>query len=157
VIAGLILVDRLRSVVGAAGLPDDPGDQLRRDRSAPRRELHNRALARCTCGGWLTRTQYQYTLTSSDQAMLNHWAPILEQRLRGSTSPAPPACRCPLSTVASFVNKVSPLTINHQGVFPSVTLSFNLAPGVALGDAVEQIDKVPPRAQHAVHRARCFS
>jgi len=48
----------------------------------------------------------------------------------------------PLSTVASFVNKVSPLTINHQGVFPSVTLSFNLAPGVALGDAVEQIDKV---------------
>jgi multidrug efflux pump subunit AcrB len=48
----------------------------------------------------------------------------------------------PLSTVASFINKVSPLTINHQGVFPSVTLSFNLAPGVSLGDAVEQIDKV---------------
>ena len=48
----------------------------------------------------------------------------------------------PLSTVASFVNKVAPLTINHQGVFPAVTLSFNLAPGAALSEAVEQIDKV---------------
>jgi multidrug efflux pump subunit AcrB len=48
----------------------------------------------------------------------------------------------PLSTVASFVNKVSPLTINHQGVFPAVTLSFNLAPGMALSQAVEQIDEI---------------
>src|SRR4029077_4295565 len=35
-----------------------------------------------------------------------------------------------------------PLTINHQGVFPAVTLSFNLAPGAALSEAVEQIDRI---------------
>jgi hydrophobe/amphiphile efflux-1 (HAE1) family protein len=46
----------------------------------------------------------------------------------------------PLSTVTHFVNKVEPLTVNHSGVFPSVTLSFNLGPGVALSQAVEAID-----------------
>src|SRR4029077_12418704 len=45
----------------------------------------------------------------------------------------------PLSTVARFVNKIAPLTVSHQGQFPAVTLSFNLAPGVALGQAVEAI------------------
>jgi multidrug efflux pump subunit AcrB len=36
---------------------------------------------------------------------------------------------------------VAPLVINHQGQFPSVTISFNLAPGVALGQAVSAIEK----------------
>ncbi|MGA8614015.1 MAG: efflux RND transporter permease subunit, partial [Xanthobacteraceae bacterium] len=45
----------------------------------------------------------------------------------------------PLATVAHLVNQVQPLTVNHQGVFPSVTLSFNLAPGVALSQAVDAI------------------
>jgi hydrophobe/amphiphile efflux-1 (HAE1) family protein len=48
----------------------------------------------------------------------------------------------PLSAFAHFVNKVEPLTINHQGVFPSVTLSFNLAPGAALSQAVDAISAV---------------
>ena len=33
---------------------------------------------------------------------------------------------------------LAPITINHQGLFPSVTLSFNLAPGTSLGDAVDR-------------------
>jgi hydrophobe/amphiphile efflux-1 (HAE1) family protein len=45
----------------------------------------------------------------------------------------------PLSAVAHLVNTVEPLTVNHLGVFPSVTLSFNLAPGVALSEAVDAI------------------
>jgi hydrophobe/amphiphile efflux-1 (HAE1) family protein len=48
----------------------------------------------------------------------------------------------PLSAVAQFSTKVEPLTVNHQGQFPSVTLSFNLSPGVALGDAVDKIQKM---------------
>jgi hydrophobe/amphiphile efflux-1 (HAE1) family protein len=51
----------------------------------------------------------------------------------------------PLSAVASFTNKVEPLTINHQGVFSSVTLSFNLAPGVALSQAVDAITAIGPQ------------
>jgi hydrophobe/amphiphile efflux-1 (HAE1) family protein len=50
--------------------------------------------------------------------------------------------RVPLSAVASFSDKVEPLTVNHQGQFPAVTLSFNVAPGFALGQAVERIQAV---------------
>jgi multidrug efflux pump subunit AcrB len=45
----------------------------------------------------------------------------------------------PLSAVAHYSYTVEPQTLNHQGVFPAVTLSFNLAPGVALGQAVDAI------------------
>ena len=174
-----------------------------------------------TFGGRLSRTQYQYTLTSIDAAELNRWAPILDQRMRtlpmlqdnatdqqiaarhlaievdrdvasrlgislsaidqalydtfGERQVAtiyspltqykvllestehfekgPEALarlyvtgadgvQVPLSTVARFTERVAPLTINHQGQFPSVTLSFNLAPGSALSDAVEQVHRL---------------
>jgi multidrug efflux pump subunit AcrB len=45
----------------------------------------------------------------------------------------------PVSAVAHFTSTVEPLTINHQGVFPAVTLSFNLAPGASLSQAVSAI------------------
>ncbi|HEX9524171.1 MAG TPA: efflux RND transporter permease subunit, partial [Reyranella sp.] len=48
----------------------------------------------------------------------------------------------PISTVARFTNKTAPLTVNHQGQFPAVTVSFNLAPGVALGEAVQKIQQI---------------
>jgi multidrug efflux pump len=45
----------------------------------------------------------------------------------------------PLSAITSYAPATAPLSVNHQGQFPSVTVSFNLAPGVALGDATRQI------------------
>ncbi len=45
----------------------------------------------------------------------------------------------PLSTLVDSVVKVAPLVINHTGQFPSVTISFNLAPGTAIGQAVSAI------------------
>jgi hydrophobe/amphiphile efflux-1 (HAE1) family protein len=171
-----------------------------------------------TVGGRLSRTQYQYTLTDTNDAELNHWAPILESEMRklpelqdvasdqqnaaptmvidvdrdaayrlglsaslidqtlydafGQRQVAtiytatnqykvvlevqpqfqsdttalsklyvsgPNGAQVPLSAVAHLVPKVAPLSVSHQGVFPAVTLSFNLAPGVALGQAVESI------------------
>ena len=172
-------------------------------------------------GGRLSKTEFQYTLTSTDVAELNHWAPIIEQNmaklpeLQDVTSDqqiaAPhisididrdtasrlgvslalidqtlydafgqrqvatiytsstqykvvleilPSFRAdptalsriyvasntgtqvPLGTLARFTNKVAPLTVSHQGQFPAVTVSFNLAPGVALGEAVEKIKQM---------------
>jgi hydrophobe/amphiphile efflux-1 (HAE1) family protein len=172
-------------------------------------------------GGRLSKTQYQYTLTSTDSEELNHWAPILEEamgKLPGlqdvasdqqiasphiavdidrdtasrlglslsqidqtlydafgqrqvatiytsstqykvvlevlpefQTDPAALSriyvtgtggAQVPLGTVAKFTNKLAPLTINHQGQFPAVTISFNLAPGTALGQAVERIQQM---------------
>jgi multidrug efflux pump len=48
----------------------------------------------------------------------------------------------PLSAFAHFEPSTSALTINHQGIFPAITLSFNLAPGGSLGPAVEKIEGV---------------
>jgi multidrug efflux pump len=47
----------------------------------------------------------------------------------------------PLSAFCHFERGSAPLAINHQGQFPSVTISFNLAPGAALGDAAAAIEK----------------
>jgi len=172
-------------------------------------------------GGRLSRTQYQYTLTDTNQDELNHWAPILEagmQKLpelqdvasdqqaaaphvsiaidRDAASrlgisanlidqtlydafgqrqiatiytatnqykvilevepqfrtdpnalskiyiPAPSGAQVPLSSFAHFTSTVQPLSISHQGQFPAITLSFNLAPGHSLGQAVDAINQV---------------
>ena len=47
----------------------------------------------------------------------------------------------PLSAITRFEMKSSPLSVNHQGQFPVVTISFNLAPGASLGEATKAIDK----------------
>jgi hydrophobe/amphiphile efflux-1 (HAE1) family protein len=172
-------------------------------------------------GGRLSRTQYQYTLTDTDSAELNHWAPMVEaamhkapelqdvasdqqvaaphlaididrdaaSRMGISTSlidetlydafgerqiatmftstnqykvilevkpefqddrnalskiyvAGPNGVQVPLSSFARYTSKVEPLLLSHQGQFPAVTISFNLAPGVALGDAIERIQAV---------------
>ena len=51
----------------------------------------------------------------------------------------PGGVQLPLSTFAHFTSTVESLSVNHQGQFPAVTLSFNLAPGIALGQAVDKI------------------
>jgi multidrug efflux pump len=48
----------------------------------------------------------------------------------------------PLSSIAEFQTKTVPLTVNHQGQFPVVTVSFNLPPGESLGNAVKEIKAV---------------
>jgi HAE1 family hydrophobic/amphiphilic exporter-1 len=48
----------------------------------------------------------------------------------------------PLDAVANITLGVGPLTINHQGQLPSVTISFNLKPGVSLGNAVDAVNKL---------------
>jgi multidrug efflux pump subunit AcrB len=47
----------------------------------------------------------------------------------------------PLSAIAKRSPSITALSVNHQGQFPAVTMSFNLSPGVALGDAVTAIEK----------------
>jgi HAE1 family hydrophobic/amphiphilic exporter-1 len=48
----------------------------------------------------------------------------------------------PLSTLVDSVVKVAPLVVNHQGQFPSVTISFNLMPGTAIGQATSAIQQI---------------
>ncbi len=48
----------------------------------------------------------------------------------------------PLSTVAQFKSQVGPLTVQHLGQLPAVTLSFDLAPGTSLGEVVPSIERI---------------
>ncbi len=54
---------------------------------------------------------------------------------------APAGAKVPLSSFTTIEESYTPLTINHQGQFPVVTVSFNLAPGVSLGQAVDAISR----------------
>ncbi len=73
------------------------------------------------------------------------------------------AQQVPLSAIAHFETTTGPLTINHQGQFPAVTISFNLGNGASLGEAVKAIDGaaaeigLPPSIQVAFQgTARAF-
>ena len=62
-----------------------------------------------------------------------------------SNSSASLATPVPLSAISSFVTTPSPLTISHQGQFPVVTISFNVAPGYSLSQAVDAVEKTKDR------------
>ena len=73
------------------------------------------------------------------------------------------AGQVPLSAIAHWETTTGPLTINHQGQFPAVTISFNLGNGASLGDAVKAIEQaaadlhLPPSIQLAFQgTARAF-
>ncbi len=181
--------------------------------------VYLQALQDINVGGRTTRTQYVYSLADADLAELNHWAPILVERLRkipelrdvntdqqtaglqetlvfdrdtasrlgvtsrdidaalydafgqrqvattftqineyhvvlevlpeSQTNPqaldqiyvkSTHGAPVPLSALIQYTTTPTALSVNHQGQFPATTLSFNLAPGVALGDAVKLID-----------------
>jgi HAE1 family hydrophobic/amphiphilic exporter-1 len=67
-------------------------------------------------------------------------APAMGSGVNGATAPTGPVI--PLSAVAKLVPTVGALVVNHQGQQPSMTISFNLAPGYALGAAVDAIREI---------------
>ncbi len=62
----------------------------------------------------------------------------------------------PLSTVARYAPTTAPLSVNHQGQFPSVTVSFNLAPGIFLSDVQREITKCSRALACLPRFAVCF-
>jgi multidrug efflux pump subunit AcrB len=84
----------------------------------------------------------------------NQYKVVLEVQPRFQSDPnllskiyvaTPTGVEVPLSSFARFAEKTEPLMINHQGIFPAVTLSFNLAHGAALGQAVNAIQAITDR------------
>jgi multidrug efflux pump len=82
---------------------------------------------------------------------LNQYHVVMEAELPYQESPdslnniyvrASSGLEVPLSTFIRYTSGVTAQSINHQGQFPSVTLSFNLAPGVALGQAVDAVKEL---------------
>ena len=85
---------------------------------------------------------------------LNQYHVVMEAAPEYLQSPAflsqvyvrsPGGQQVPLSAFSRYVPTTAPLAVNHQGLFPAITISFNLGPGVALGDAVDAIDEAAAR------------
>jgi hydrophobe/amphiphile efflux-1 (HAE1) family protein len=83
----------------------------------------------------------QYKVVLEVQPQFQHDPNLLSKIYVSSPSGA----QVPLSAFAHFTRKTEPLLISHQGIFPAVTLSFNLTPGVALGQAVSAIQAMTER------------
>jgi multidrug efflux pump len=184
----------------------------------PGAQLFMQSVQDLSIGGRFGAAQYQYTLQAENIADLNHWAPILQEKMRtlpgiydvntdqqvrglesnlvidrdtasrlgvsmsdidntlgdafsqrqvsniykglnqyhvvldvsNKYTQGPEGLRqiyvptssggvVPLSSFAHYEHSNTSLSVNHQGLYPSITLSFNLGPGGALGDAVTRI------------------
>ena len=79
--------------------------------------------------------QYHVVMEASPEYWQN------PQTLRDVYVHAPDGSQVPLAAIAHYAPDTAPLSVNHQGLFPAVTISFNLKPGIALGDAVNAIRK----------------
>jgi multidrug efflux pump len=90
-------------------------------------------------------------IVSTVYTALNQYHVVLEvdprfqsgpDALRNIYVPSSSGQEVPLSTLTNSTITAAPIVLNHQGLFPSTTISFNLKPGVALGDAVNAIRQV---------------
>jgi multidrug efflux pump len=89
-------------------------------------------------------------IVSTMFTQLNQYHVVLEVEPRFQTNPESLADmyvrtatgqEVPVSSFTHYETRSAPLVISHQGQFPAITLSFNLAPGAALGEAVNAIEK----------------
>ena len=96
---------------------------------------------------------------------LNQYHVVLEVNPRFQTGPealrgiyvnSSTGQQVPLSTLVDASITTSPIVINHQSLFPSTTISFNLKPGAALGDAVAAINKVERESHKPISLATSF-
>jgi multidrug efflux pump len=88
-------------------------------------------------------------LVSTMFTQLNQYHVVLEVEPKFQRNPdalkdlyvrAPNGTQVPLTSFTRLETSTTPLAVNHQGQFPAITLSFNLAPGASLGDAVKAIE-----------------
>jgi multidrug efflux pump len=86
---------------------------------------------------------------STMYASLNQYHVIMEAAPQFLTNPeilrqvyvrSPHGGEVPLDAIAHYEPSTAPLSVSHQGLFPAATISFNLRPGIALGDAVDSIN-----------------
>ncbi len=104
-------------------------------RWASRRRRSRRRCTTPTARGRSPRSTRPTTSTRSSWSCCRSTS-CGRSRSRCSTSQSTSGKLVPLSAVARLESGFGPLTVNHSGQLPSVTISFNLTPGVPLGDAV---------------------
>ncbi|MGO9720610.1 MAG: efflux RND transporter permease subunit, partial [Methylocella sp.] len=86
-----------------------------------------------------TQSNQRRVILETDPAFTSSVEALLRLYLPSSTATSG---EVPLSAIAQVAVKPAPLLISHFGPFPAATISFNLTPGVSLGEAVETVRKV---------------
>ncbi len=143
------LVDALRALPGVVDVSSDQQDKglqasLQIDRSTASRLGINTQLIDDTLYDAFGQRQVSTIFTQ-----LNQYHVVLEVKppfrqhpsgLQAVYLRSAGGGQVPLRAVASISESTTPLAVSHQGQFPAVTLSFNLAPGVALGQAVSAVE-----------------
>ena len=140
----LKLEDRMKEI---PGLTDVTSDQ---DRAGPQvnvvidREAAARLGINTTAIDNALNNAYSQRQITTIYAQRNQYKVVLEIDPKLQTDPslldriyvgATGGKQVPLSAVAHFERGTAPLSVHHQGQFPAASLSFNLPPGMALGDA----------------------
>ena len=92
-----------------------------------------------------SNTSAAATVASAADASLTSSA-LVSSAIASSTA-FPTGGEIPLSAFTHVESVAVPITVNHQGQFPVITLSFNLAPKASLGDAVNAVNKVATEMQ----------
>jgi multidrug efflux pump subunit AcrB len=94
--------------------------------------------SRPTAGATMATTAVPASTTPAVAATLQTAAAAIAA---SAPTPSMGGAMVPLSAIAHYEQRRTALQVNHQGQYPSVTLTFNLAPNVALGDAVTALEK----------------
>jgi len=145
----LALQDKLRATQGIVDVTSD------QDRAGPQvnvvidRDAAARLGVNTTAIDNALNNAYSQRQISTIYAQRNQYKVVLEVDPKLQTDPslldriyvgASNGTQVPLSTVAHFERGTAPLAVRHQGQFPAATLSFNLAPGVALSTAERAVE-----------------
>jgi len=150
------LMERLRGVKAIADLASDQQDQglqayvdIDRD-AAGRLGVSVAAIDSALYSAFGQRLISTIFTQSNQYRVVLEVAPGFRQGLDGLSRlhvPGTGGVQVPLSSVARFSERQAPLAVNHVAQFPSATLSFNLAPGASLGEAVAAIKAEVAAAQ----------
>jgi multidrug efflux pump len=144
-------LDKLKGVPGITGVTTDQENAGPRLNTTVNREVASSfGILPATIDNTLDDA-FGQRIVSTMFTALNQYHVVLEVDPRFQTSPdslnniyvsSSAGQEVPLRAVTNSSITAAPIVINHQGMFPSTTISFNLAPGTALGDAVAAIHRI---------------
>jgi multidrug efflux pump len=145
---GPILTDNIKKLPGMKDvISDQQNEGLESSLTYDRQTAMRLGLSAATLDNALYGA-FGQSLVSTMYTPLNQYYVVLEVAPNWWQSPAGLGSiylqatnggEVPLSAVTSLQTKTAPIQVNHQGQFPAVTVSFNLDPGVSLGEAVNNI------------------
>jgi hydrophobe/amphiphile efflux-1 (HAE1) family protein len=145
-----IFLEKLRSIPGITGVTTDQQNAGPRLNATVNRQVASSFGILPSSVDNTLDDAFGQRIVSTMFTALNQYHVVLEVDPRFQTSPAAlqqiylnssAGQQVPLSTLTKSTITTAPIVVNHQGMFPSTTISFNLKPGVALGDAVAAIQQ----------------